>query len=642
MDRIKQEEAVVTNPKPVKREVDDASIDLPGRSQSCNGLHSSSSAKRIKSENTVIQASDQLAINPAYCTSDFQNAVCSLLKLFATANANLDATGAEHAALLKNMVFRRPFSHMIFPNFFTANQAIEQVENELLSQKFQAIHKDLFQLSQTKELRSVPEFAMLCRTLENEVHDWVSAITGVPLSDEVDVRGAMYRYTDRLMCHDDKLTTRKVAYVYYLTDAEDWDVADGGTLDLFDSLCVDLVMVPGEIVKRIPPKRNSLVLFLVRDDSFHQVSEIVNPRKSRLSITGWFHSPQSAAAIVEYQTMPASGSMEFTEADQNNARICKLARQDDRQSEIWKAKCRETFLKQQRLNIPEILDLAFYRTLVSELREKDHLIPWMTPSNRNQAGHYRYFDLRQRFVKDFKCLDLLVDTILTDQFLQSVSDITAINMGSIISGPPDQSKKPEENAKENKPFATAVPGSSSDPSGEDSSDTTWFLRTVQFRLERFAHQDYTLKNYDAVQQGAVLDLFLFFDCDRLDKDCGGTIVYVDMDNDDDCLPLTKFSPVSNTLQMVRREDSVVFYTDYVNHRWARRADGRPFYRLWMSVSALPSPPGSSTSGSEHDVDSDEDESAEDDDDDENFDLDEDNQDAIPPTVSGSSEDELEE
>lgn len=59
-----------------------------------------------------------------------------------------------------------------------------------------------------------------------------------------------------------------------------------------------------------------------------------------------------------------------------------------------------------------------------------------------------------------------------------------------------------------------------------------FLNTMQFRLERFEHQDYTLRTYDAVQQGNVLDIFLHIDCDRLDRDCGGTIVFVDGDEDE--------------------------------------------------------------------------------------------------------------
>jgi len=41
------------------------------------------------------------------------------------------------------------------------------------------------------------------------------------------------RFPDCLLCHDDELEGRCLAYVYYLTP--DWTAEDGGTLDLFDS-----------------------------------------------------------------------------------------------------------------------------------------------------------------------------------------------------------------------------------------------------------------------------------------------------------------------------------------------------------------------------------------------------------------------
>lgn len=104
---------------------------------------------------------------------------------------------------------------------------------------------------------------------------------------------------DRLVCHDDRLSSRKIAYVYYLTSS-DWSAEDGGTLDLYESICKFLIpgvlslrkpdcrkrtfsrwfvsglndnLVPGELEKRILPLRNSLVFFFVSDDSFHEVSK---------------------------------------------------------------------------------------------------------------------------------------------------------------------------------------------------------------------------------------------------------------------------------------------------------------------------------------------------------------------------------
>ena len=40
-----------------------------------------------------------------------------------------------------------------------------------------------------------------------------------------------YLHSDTLLCHDDELEGRRIAYIYYLVD--NWKEADGGALDLF-------------------------------------------------------------------------------------------------------------------------------------------------------------------------------------------------------------------------------------------------------------------------------------------------------------------------------------------------------------------------------------------------------------------------
>ena len=39
--------------------------------------------------------------------------------------------------------------------------------------------------------------------------------------------------TDVLLCHDDELEGRRIAFILYLVPA--WEQADGGTLDLYDA-----------------------------------------------------------------------------------------------------------------------------------------------------------------------------------------------------------------------------------------------------------------------------------------------------------------------------------------------------------------------------------------------------------------------
>ena len=87
------------------------------------------------------------------------------------------------------------------------------------------------------------------------------------------------RYTDHLLCHDDELEGRRIAFIMYFV--KDWTEKDGGTLDLFDR---DANGDPKDVVKRLVPKSNSMAFFEVTEKSFHQVAEVLTKDKQRLSI----------------------------------------------------------------------------------------------------------------------------------------------------------------------------------------------------------------------------------------------------------------------------------------------------------------------------------------------------------------------
>jgi Rps23 Pro-64 3,4-dihydroxylase Tpa1-like proline 4-hydroxylase len=55
---------------------------------------------------------------------------------------------------------------------------------------------------------------------------------GIELNEKLALFYAEYRAGDHLLCHDDELEGRRVAFILYL--APHWTEADGGHLDLFD------------------------------------------------------------------------------------------------------------------------------------------------------------------------------------------------------------------------------------------------------------------------------------------------------------------------------------------------------------------------------------------------------------------------
>ena len=88
--------------------------------------------------------------------------------------------------------------------------------------------------------------------------------------------------TDYLLCHDDKVQGRKIAFIINLS--KDWTEKDGGQLELFNSKNNE----PTTVAASITPKFNQFNIFEVTDKSFHQINEIVS-NKNRISLAGWFY-----------------------------------------------------------------------------------------------------------------------------------------------------------------------------------------------------------------------------------------------------------------------------------------------------------------------------------------------------------------
>ena len=95
--------------------------------------------------------------------------------------------------------------------------------------------------------------------------------------------GVIYSECDYLLCHDDELEGRKIAYVLNLSRG--FTKRSGGALALLDH---DAHGKPRKVAKRITPRWNTLVLFTVSPVSHHTVEEVLEDRE-RLTIGGWFH-----------------------------------------------------------------------------------------------------------------------------------------------------------------------------------------------------------------------------------------------------------------------------------------------------------------------------------------------------------------
>lgn len=192
---------------------------------------------------------------------------------------------AAHDAktLARQFAAAKPFAHIAIKNFLTPEKA-KQLQKALLKQDFERKEADLFSFSQTHNLLTVrdPVIGEFLQVLKsNEFREFLGDVTGVK-TRSIDAAGFIYGDGDHLLCHDDGVSSRRIAYIMNLSTLPG---KNGGALALFDS---NVKREPTKIVKRIQPLFNTLVLFKVTNRSHHQVDEVLGAK--RLTIAGWFHA----------------------------------------------------------------------------------------------------------------------------------------------------------------------------------------------------------------------------------------------------------------------------------------------------------------------------------------------------------------
>jgi Rps23 Pro-64 3,4-dihydroxylase Tpa1-like proline 4-hydroxylase len=184
-----------------------------------------------------------------------------------------------------DFVGNKPFPHLLIENFLDKQKA-EKLLLALKKEKFEEKDSDLFQFRQTKDLhfskdKEIREFVNMLES--KEFSNRIKSITGINVKEGAfDLSGSLYIDTDYLLCHDDELEGRKIAYIYYL--CEDFSEKDGGALALLE----DENGKPGKVSRRYFPKWNSLMIFEVSKKSWHEVEEVIG-KKKRYAIGGWLH-----------------------------------------------------------------------------------------------------------------------------------------------------------------------------------------------------------------------------------------------------------------------------------------------------------------------------------------------------------------
>ena len=178
----------------------------------------------------------------------------------------------------------KPFKHIVIKDFFKEEKA-RKLLIELKKEKFIEKESDLFSFKQTYDFyftknKVVKDFHKAF--LSWDFFKFIESVCNVKLEGTLDMAGTLYESGDFLLCHDDKLEGRKIAYVFYLT--KDFEEKDGGNFVLFNSINGK----PKEIAQKHLPLFNHLLLFQVSRKSFHEVEENLSD-KERYAVSGWLY-----------------------------------------------------------------------------------------------------------------------------------------------------------------------------------------------------------------------------------------------------------------------------------------------------------------------------------------------------------------
>ncbi|KAI8807187.1 Oxoglutarate and iron-dependent oxygenase degradation C-term-domain-containing protein [Cladochytrium replicatum] len=240
-------------------------------------------------------------------TEMLEGSVPKKRRLSASAGVFGDSIIPSANAFAKEYAESGPYQHIKIQNLIQ-DDLLREVRREILENlHFTAKETDIYKVRQTGDLANLDglpsdELAKLTSLfrLRNALYsstfrEFVVKVTkcGPVSGRKQDMSINSYEEGCHLLCHDDVIGTRRVSYILYLPDPDEpWENSNGGALELYPCVSEGTPDVDPTVVHF--PRWNQFIFFKVQPGySFHSVQEVMAVRKPRLSISGWFHEPET-------------------------------------------------------------------------------------------------------------------------------------------------------------------------------------------------------------------------------------------------------------------------------------------------------------------------------------------------------------
>ncbi|XP_051505625.1 prolyl 3-hydroxylase OGFOD1-like [Myxocyprinus asiaticus] len=441
-----------------------------------------------------------------------------------------------------------PFPHCQITHFLQSESFVESLQAELFQLNFNSKSNDLYKFQQSDDLRERREhhISQIRSVIFGEFRLWLSEVLQVDLEAIVDISCAKYEHTDVLLCHDDELEGRRVAFILYLVPP--WELTDGGTLDLFST---DEHCQPVNIAKSLLPRWNSLVFFEVSPVSFHQVAEVLTEGKCRLSLSGWFHG-HSLPRPPRYMEPPVP---RHTHIPRDESVIFDWVNEmylDPR----YQARVQQEFEDSSEICLPSFLQEEKFRQVRSALQSSE--IQWERRGPPNKRC-YSCADMQNVP----SCLKECWELLSSEPFFILLSNLTGLRLHYLAQcddeDESDDEKSDTENEDEER--STQAEGSSCAADASSAEKKAKGPPTYVGKLRRWARGDYTLL-HDSVKREYGLDLQLHMGCAGWKAEFGGFTSYIAHDEDEELLTVY---PEDNSLALVYRDKDTLKFIKHINN-----------------------------------------------------------------------------